>query len=349
MIHLLPKTNIDFLKFRKVYFTLFTILLVGGIACFFMRGFNMGIDFTGGTMVQVQFKSPVEMEQLREALSATGANSEIQSFGHNSFAISEKSTEQEVGVVQKRIEAALDTLKVDYVVEQTNSVGPAVGESMTERALWAILLSLVFIIIYVAFRFSNILWGISGVIALFHDLFVMAVAFSLTQREIDLVVVAAFLTVAGFSINDTIVIFDRMRENIRLHPKMNFKELINLSINETLSRTIITTLTVLFALFVLYFFGGEVINSFAFAMLVGCIAGVYSTIALTTPLVYTWNHGQLNDGSNMESRPAPKAKQSSKHNVDDFLRDQEEKQAKAAKKPAGKTITKIKRTRRNKK
>jgi len=177
---------------------------------------------------------------------------------------------------------------------------------MTERALWSILLSMVFIIIYVAFRFSNILWGISGVVALFHDLFLMAVAFSITQREIDLVVVAAFLTVAGFSINDTIVIFDRMRENVRLHPKMSFGELINLSINETLSRTIITTLTVLFALFVLYFFGGEVINSFAFAMLIGCISGVYSTIALTTPLVYTWSHGQYHDGS---EKPAHKNKE----------------------------------------
>ena len=337
MMHLLPKTNIDFLKYRKAYYTLFAVLLIGGIICFFTKGFNMGIDFTGGTMVQVKFSAPVGIAQVREALAATGANSELQTFGDDSFAISEKSTADEVGVVQTRIEKALDTLNVPYTVEQTNSVGPAVGESMTERALWAILLSLVFIIIYVAFRFSNILWGVSGVIALFHDLFVMAVAFSLTQREIDLVVVAAFLTVAGFSINDTIVIFDRMRENIRLHPKMSFGELINLSVNETLSRTIITTLTVLFALTVLYFFGGEVINSFAFAMLVGCISGVYSTIALTTPLVYTWSHGELNDGSTPN-----KVKPVTKENVEAVVK---EKTAK----PQGKVVTKIKRTRRSKK
>ncbi len=337
MMHLLPKTNIDFLKYRKAYYTLFAVLLIGGIICFFTKGFNMGIDFTGGTMVQVKFSAPVEIAQVREALAATGANSELQTFGDDSFAISEKSTADEVGVVQTRIEKALDTLNVPYTVEQTNSVGPAVGESMTERALWAILLSLVFIIIYVAFRFSNILWGVSGVIALFHDLFVMAVAFSLTQREIDLVVVAAFLTVAGFSINDTIVIFDRMRENIRLHPKMSFGELINLSVNETLSRTIITTLTVLFALTVLYFFGGEVINSFAFAMLVGCISGVYSTIALTTPLVYTWSHGELNDGSTPN-----KVKPVTKENVEAVVKEK-------AAKPQGKVVTKIKRTRRSKK
>ena len=315
MMNLLPKTNIDFLKYRKVYFTLFGILLIGGLICFFTKGFNMGIDFTGGTMVQVKFNAPVEMEQIRAALSTTGANSELQSFGDNSYAISEKSTSAEVGVVQGRITHALDSLKVPYTVLQTNSVGPAVGSDMTERALWSILLSMVFIIIYVAFRFSNILWGISGVVALFHDLFLMAVAFSITQREIDLVVVAAFLTVAGFSINDTIVIFDRMRENVRLHPKMSFGELINLSINETLSRTIITTLTVLFALFVLYFFGGEVINSFAFAMLIGCISGVYSTIALTTPLVYTWSHGQYHDGS---EKTATQARQEAQYRIDTY-------------------------------
>ena len=339
MLKLLPKTNIDFLKYRKVYYALFALLLIGGVICFFTKGFNMGIDFTGGTMVQVKFDAPVEMSAIREALTATGAESELQSFGDHSFAISEKSTSNEVGVVQARIEKALDTLNVPYTVLMTNSVGPAVGENMTERALWSILLSLVFIIIYVAFRFSNILWGVSGVIALFHDLFVMLFAFSLTQREIDLVVVAAFLTVAGFSINDTIVIFDRMRENIHLHPKMKFGELINLSINETLSRTIITTLTVLFAVVVLYLFGGEVINSFAFAMLVGCISGVYSTIALTTPLVYTWTHGELNDGSQAAyNKTAVKQTAALKR-----------EEAAAEGYAPKKTVTKIKRTRRNRK
>ena len=339
MLKLLPKTNIDFLKYRKVYYTLFALVLIGGVICFFTKGFNMGIDFTGGTMVQVKFDAPVEMSAIREALSATGAESELQSFGDHSFAISEKSTSSEVGVVQARIEKALDTLNVPYTVLMTNSVGPAVGENMTERALWSILLSLVFIIIYVAFRFSNILWGVSGVIALFHDLFVMLFAFSLTQREIDLVVVAAFLTVAGFSINDTIVIFDRMRENIHLHPKMKFGELINLSINETLSRTIITTLTVIFAVVILYAFGGEVINSFAFAMLVGCISGVYSTIALTTPLVYTWTHGELNDGSQAAyNKTAVKQTAAVKR-----------EEAAAEGYAPKKTVTKIKRTRRNRK
>lgn len=340
MMHLLPKTNIDFLKYRNVYFVLFALVLLAGAICFGTKGFDLGIDFTGGTMVQVKFDKPVDMAAIRAALDETGENSSIQSYGDNSFAIREKSTSNEVGVVQGRIEKALETLKVPFTIEQTNSVGPAVGSDMTERAMWAILLSLVFIIIYVAFRFSNILWGISGVVALFHDLWVMALAFSLTQREIDLVVVAAFLTVAGFSINDTIVIFDRMRENIRLHPKMSMRELINLSINETLSRTIITSLTVIFALFILYFLGGEVLNSFAFAMLVGCISGVYSTIALSTPLVYVWQKGQLSD---LDRGYATPKKEAAKIAIKDQHQDTPA-QAAAPKK----TVTKIKRTRRNK-
>ena len=343
MLKLLPKTNIDFLKYRKVYYTLFALVLIGGVICFFTKGFNMGIDFTGGTMVQVKFDAPVEMSAIREALSATGAESELQSFGDHSFAISEKSTSSEVGVVQARIEKALDTLNVPYTVQQTNFVGPAVGQDMTERAAWAIILSLVLIIIYVAFRFSNILWGTSGVIALFHDLFVMAVAFALTQREIDLVVVAAFLTVAGFSINDTIVIFDRIRENMRLRPRASLGELINLSINETLSRTVITSLTVVGSLFILYFFGGEALNSFAFAMLVGCICGVYTTIALTTPLVYVWTHGGENkEAAAAAAKPARKAETEKKP----VEKKEEAKPAASGNGPSKKSVRKSRRNRR---
>jgi preprotein translocase subunit SecF len=146
------------------------------------------------------------------------------------------------------------------------------------------------IIVYVAFRFSNPIWGTAGVIGLLHDVFVALTAMSLTNREIDLVIVAAFLTIAGYSINDTIVIFDRMRENMRTFPKMPMGELINLSVNETLSRTIITTSTVFITVLVLFLFGGSAINNFAFCMLVGTVTGVYSTVALCTPMVYQWEH-----------------------------------------------------------
>ncbi len=344
MMHLLPKTNIDFLKYRKAYFVFFALILLAGAISFATKGFDLVIDFTGGTMVQVKVDYPVDMAVLRAALDQTGEDSSIQSYGDNTFAVREKSTTNEVGVVQTRIEKALESLNTPFTIEQTNAVGPAVGTDMTERAMWAILLSLVFIIIYVAFRFSNILWGVSGVVALFHDLWVMALAFSLTQREIDLVVVAAFLTVAGFSINDTIVIFDRMRENIRLHPKMTMKELINLSVNETLSRTIITSLTVIFALFILYFLGGEVLNSFAFAMLVGCISGVYSTIALSTPLVYVWQKGQLSDLDRGYAAPKKEFAKPAPKQPGQVQREESAAEGYAPKK----TVTKIKRSRKSK-
>ena len=169
----------------------------------------------------------------------------------------------------------------------------------------------------------------------------MAVAFALTQREIDLVVVAAFLTVAGFSINDTIVIFDRIRENIRLHPRETFGKLINRSINETLSRTIITSITVVGALFVLYFFGGEALNSFSFAMLVGCICGFYTTVALTTPLVYVWTKGALEELPK-EHKPAHKARATEKKAV---VAETEEKPA-PAQSTAKKAVRKSRRNRR---
>lgn len=337
MMTFFPKTHFDFLKYRKVYFTISALIFAVGIFLFATKGLNMGIDFTGGTMVQVKFEQPVPMSQIRQALTLTGHDSELQTYGDQTYAVREKGTEGNVGEVQARIEKALDTLKVPYVVQQTNFVGPSVGQDMTERAAWAIILSLVCIVIYVAFRFNNILWGTSGVIALFHDLFVMAVAFALTQREIDLVVVAAFLTVAGYSINDTIVIFDRIRENMRLNPRASLKELINNSINETLSRTVITSLTVIGALLILYFFGGEALNSFSFAMLVGCTCGVYTTIALTTPLVYVWNKGS--QAPTQEAvKPAAEKKTVAKEPV------RETKTESAA--PAKKSVRKSRRNRR---
>ena len=145
-----------------------------------------------------------------------------------------------------------------------------------------------FIIIYIAFRFKNPIWGATGVTALLHDVFIAVGVFALLQKEIDLIIVAAFLTIAGFSINDTIVVFDRMRENLKLNPKITLKNLINLSLNETLSRTIITSVTIFIAVVFVYLLGGPVLNNFAFAMLIGVVVGTYSTIAIATSLVYSW-------------------------------------------------------------
>ena len=290
MIKILHKTNINFIKLRYMFFAISGVVVLSGAASLLIKGVNLGLDFTGGTMMQVRFDKPVEIGALRSALDAAKVEASIQSFSTgDSYAIKVKGTQENVNEKANQITAALKTIQgASFIEEKRDYVGPVVGRDLAKKALFAIVLSLFGIIIYVAFRFSNPIWGIAGVIGLMHDVFVALTAMSLTNREIDLVVVAAFLTIAGYSINDTVVIFDRMRENMRNFPRMPFGELINLSVNECLSRTIITTMTVFITVLVLYLFGGTSINNFAFCMLIGTVTGVYSTIALCTPMVYQW-------------------------------------------------------------
>jgi preprotein translocase SecF subunit len=224
-------------------------------------------------------------------MAKAGLETAIQSFtGCNAYQIKVKGTQENVNEIADKIMGGFTASFPGnkFTEEKRDYVGPVVGRDLAKKALFAVVLSLFGIIVYVAFRFSNPVWGAAGVIALLHDVFLAAGALSVTNREIDLVVVAALLTLAGYSINDTIVIFDRMRENIRMFPKMHLGQLVNTSINETLSRTLLTNLTVLTVVSVLFFFGGEVINNFAFTMLLGSIFGTYSTIAIATPLVYQW-------------------------------------------------------------
>ena len=292
MIKILHKTNINFIKLRHVFFVISGAVVLTGTVSLFVKGINLGLDFTGGTLMQVKFDKPVEIGTLRSALDAAKVEAGIQSFSNeNSYAIKVKGTQENVNEKANQITAALKTIPgVSFTEEKRDYVGPVVGRDLAKKALFAIVLSMFGIIIYVAFRFSNPIWGAAGVIGLLHDVFVALTAMSLTNREIDLVIVAAFLTIAGYSINDTIVIFDRMRENMRIFPKMRLGELINLSVNECLSRTIITTFTVFITVLVLYLIGGTSINNFAFCMLIGTVTGVYSTIALCTPMVYQWEH-----------------------------------------------------------
>ncbi|HNT98777.1 MAG TPA: protein translocase subunit SecF, partial [Elusimicrobiales bacterium] len=236
------------------------------------------------------FEKPVGIAEVREAMSAAGVDAAIQSLGDRSYALRVKGRQENVNEVADFIISGLKTQLKDngFSEEKRDYVGPVVGRDLAKKAMFAIILSLFGIIIYVAFRFSNPIWGAGGVLALAHDLFVTLAALSITGREIDLVVMAALLTIAGFSINDTIVIFDRMRENIRKFPKMPLGQLINASVNETLSRTVLINGVVLVVVLILFLFGGKVINDFAFAMLIGSVAGTYSTIAIATQMVYQW-------------------------------------------------------------
>lgn len=291
MIKLVGKTNIDFVGKRFAFFGLSAAIVLAGIISLSVKGLNLGLDFTGGTMLQVAFEKPVAIAEVRKAMSDAGVEAVIQSYtGRNAYSVRVKGKQDNVNEVANRIIKGFETAFPGnkYTEEKRDYVGPVVGRDLAKKAMFAIILSLFGIIIYVAFRFSNPVWGAAGVLALAHDVFITMTALSLTNREIDLVVVAALLTIAGYSINDTIVIFDRMRENIRKFPKMELGKLINVSVNETISRTIITNMTVLTVVLILFLFGGDVINNFAFAMLIGSIAGTYSTMAIATQTVYQW-------------------------------------------------------------
>lgn len=292
MICLIPKTNFDFVKARFAFFAISAVLVLGSILSIAIKGFNYGLDFAGGTMMQVSFKQPADIGALRSALKNAGLEPEIQTYAQdNSYAIRVKGGQENVNEVGNKIKEAINTVSTDYTVGRVEFVGPAVGRDLSKKAIWAMVLSLFGIIIYVAFRFSNPIWGVMGVLGQFHDILIVIGALSFTGREINLITVAALLTIAGYSINDTIVIFDRMRENMHLNPRIKLYDLINLSINETMSRTVITTLTVFMAVVVLYFIGGPVLNDFAFAMLIGLIVGVYSTVAVATTLLYQFVEG----------------------------------------------------------
>lgn len=319
---ILPKTNIDFVGLRKIFFWLSGLIMIACLASVIFKGLNFGIDFRGGTMVQVQFNETVTIDQLRSALSQKGIKADIQTFvGTNSFAVRVKGAQENVNEVAVNIEEGLKNTGVDFTIEQTDFVGPAVGSALTKKALLAFIFAMAAMVIYIAFRFQSLIWGAMAVAALFHDVFLTIGVFSFFQLEVDLVIVAAFMTIAGFSVNDTIVIFDRVRENTKLHPKWDIKELLNTSVNETLSRTIITSITVIGAAAILYFMGGKVLNNFSLAILIGLTSGTYSTVVLVTGLVYQWTKdGKFSLASEQTSsnggyqEPPLKSKKRSKKN-----------------------------------
>ena len=287
-----PKTNTDFIGLRKVFFIISGILMLAALTSVIFKGMNYGIDFTGGTVMQVQFENEIGIQDIRSALTDSGIKADIQTFvGRNAFAVKVKGSQENVNEVAQNIEAALKKTNVPFKVEQTDFVGPTVGSHLAKKAVMAFVLAMAAMVIYIGFRFQNIIWGAMAVAALFHDVFLTIGVFSFFQLEVDLVIVAALLTIAGFSVNGTIVIFDRVRENIGLHPKWTIKELLNVSINETLSRTIITSLTVIVATAIIYFRGGAVLQNFSLAILIGLTSGAYTTMVLVPGLVYQWTKG----------------------------------------------------------
>jgi len=284
MLSLIKQTQIDFVGKGKVFLILSLIVISIGMGSYFAKGKNAyGIDFVGGQIQEYKFSEPVNIDHIRKVIKESKISDiSIQQFNDNPYVILIKMPFEQKDLLsyfkEKFPQQKVDLLRIE-------KVGPVAGKYLKTKAIKALLWSMVGILLYVAFRFKDFNFALAGVIALFHDVFV-ALGFSvLTQRSIDLLTVTALLTIAGYSINDTIVIYDRVRENMRIFRKYSLTQLINLSVNQTLSRTLLTTLVTLLVVIALLIWGGEVLNNFAFVLLVGFISGVYSTIFIASPLV----------------------------------------------------------------
>lgn len=280
----------DIAGHRKIWFLLSLLLIIPGFICMGVRGFNFGIDFTGGTIIDLRFEQPVTLSDVRSSLAKYGLDgSTIQLAGaESSIESSENVMIRTVDLEENQRKEVMASLKQDvgsYTVLREEKVGATIGGELITNAVLALVISWALIILYVAYRFE---WrfGVSAVLALIHDIIIVLAVFSFTQRQIDSSFIAALLTIVGYSINDTIVIFDRIRENLKLHFRRggDVNELVNRSIYQTLTRSLYTVFTVLFTTFALYYFGGETTKDFAFALLVGFASGCYSSIFIASQL-----------------------------------------------------------------
>jgi preprotein translocase subunit SecF len=284
-------THFNFLGHRRGAFILSAVLIVIGVVSLLVQGGpKLGIDFQGGTLVQVRFESPISADEIRDTLAGMGyADAEIQHFGGDREAIirvREEATGEDVaGAIINALNDENPGNRAEMRREEL--VGPKVGRELRTKATMAIIYALIGILIYISLRFE-IKFAVGAVAALVHDVMITLGMFSLTGREITLPVIAAFLTIVGYSLNDTIVIYDRIRENKRKLYGKSFVDIVNTSLNESLSRTVVTSLTTLLVVICLFFLGGEVIKDFAFALMVGVIAGTYSSLYVASPLVVEW-------------------------------------------------------------
>lgn len=295
-MELFKKPNIDFIHHRWIPIGTSIVVVTLSLACIAIKGFNYSIEFTGGSLIQVSFPAgaKADVDGVRKGLEGAGLQVEVQSVvaERPTFILRQKSTEDEAAATAFA-DKTMDLLNKAYpssppTLDRKDVIGPVVGKDLRTRTLWAIFWSLFGIVCYVAYRFENPIWGIAGVIALFHDVIGVAGLFSLLGLQVDLLIVTALLTIAGYSISDTIVIFDRMREKMHTERGLPLDILINSSMNETLSRTVITVLLVQIVCVVLWLSGGPVLRDFAFAMVVGNILGTYSSIGVAAPLVFEY-------------------------------------------------------------
>lgn len=290
LINFKNKFNFNFFTYKNIAFLFSILLIFSSLFLFFKKDLNFGIDFIGGIMIDAKFETTPDLNILRNDISNLKlGNFEIQEFGtpNNILIKIEKQSGDESNQVAaiEKVKRALP-LNVDY--RRVEYVGPKVGNELKIMGIKAIIFSLIAMFIYIWFRFFGWQFGLGAIIAVIHDVVSTIGFFSLTQIEFNLASIAAILTIAGYSINDTVVVFDRIRENINKKSKIGFYELLNLSVNETLSRTIMTSVTTLLALVALMILGGEVINGFVVAMIWGVLIGTYSSIFIASPLIATF-------------------------------------------------------------
>jgi preprotein translocase subunit SecF len=284
MLQLLVGTDIPFMKFRRMAYALSGLLVAITLIWFFTKGPKYSVDFTGGTLLQVRTSQTVHPDQLRKALESAGVEAEIQQLTgetENEYIIRFRTEGDAVKEIQDAITKGLPGVELE--LRRNETVGPKVGADLRQKAIMAVLTSLGAILLYVGFRYE-FKFAVGGVLALFHDVLVTVGALMLTGREISLTVVAALLTIAGYSINDTIVVFDRIRERGKALRKEKHSRVMDMAVNETLSRTVITAFTVFLASLALFVWGGDVLRDFSFAMLVGVVFGTYSSVYVASAI-----------------------------------------------------------------
>src|SRR5438046_2581353 len=295
MIEIFRDVRVDWLGKRKLYLAISgTVMLLGLISLLVKGGFRYGVDFKGGTIVQVRFHQKPDIEKIRQLLRENGApDSQPQErVGTNEIIIEFQGAKEEDASAGRSviINALNKGFQGQFDVLSATSIGPKVGDDLKRQAVLATLYALGGMLIYIGFRFDSWIYGAAAVFAAFHDTLVTLGLFSIFNREINLTVIAALLTLVGYSVNDTIVVFDRVRENLKLRRRDDLEKVMNDSINQTLSRTILTSGLTFLTVLALFVFGGEIINHFAFAMVVGIIVGTYSSIAIAAPLVLVYTN-----------------------------------------------------------
>lgn len=309
MFQIFKAVNFDWLKWRRVFIGISVLLMVAGLGSAIFRewkhpngtnAFNLGVDFRGGTVVTARFKQPATAEQIRTTLGAQGLNDAVIQpviDRPDTFLIklplagagsTESDSDVELG--RQKVRTALNTFGPEgsaYEIIGTDAVGAVAGAELRNKAIAVTLAALVGMLVYIAFRFEWT-YGAAAVIAVFHDVLVTLGFFSIFQWEVNLTVIAAFLTLVGASVNDTIVVFDRVRENRKLHRRESLYKITNDSINQTLSRTVITQGLIVLSVLAMVIFGGEVLRAFSLALLIGTIVGTYSSIAIASPIMVWW-------------------------------------------------------------